>query len=82
MGTRTALAVLVCVPLLSACADAQPRDEDARMAGVCQVKRCLCRPKPWSGIGGADAGVSWAADGTPYCADGYRLLLRETAPPR
>lgn len=57
------------------------RSSSQRLAGACQVQRCVCAPGGWSpASAGSGVPVHWESDGTAYCPEGLELHLAQ--PPR
>lgn len=48
--------------------------DKARLAGACQLQRCVCAPGGWSpASAGGQSPVVWQSDGTASCPEGLEL---------
>lgn len=81
MRTSSALPVAFAAVLVIATA-ACSTDKD-RLAGACQVQRCVCAASGWSPVSaGGSSPVVWRSDGTASCPDGLELHLLKPPPGR
>lgn len=68
---RFACAAVVIAASATACST-----DKARLAGACQVQRCVCAPGGWSpASAGGQSAVVWQPDGTASCPPGLELHL-------
>ena len=77
---RSLALVLVAVSMCG-CTAPEGRGSNERLAGACQVRRCVCGPEGWSSFmasGGVQ--VLWRENGDAYCPPGYKLNVVEPAP--
>jgi hypothetical protein len=77
---RSLLVLLLAVPALYGCIGSEVRRSDDRLAGACQVRRCLCGPEGWSSFMASGVEVLWRENGDAYCPEGYTLHVVEPAP--
>lgn len=81
MRTSSALSVALAAVLVFA-ATACSTNKD-RLAGACQVKRCVCAESSWSpAAAGGGSPVVWQSDGTASCPEGLELHLVKPPPGR
>jgi len=75
---RFVLAAVVIAAGAAACST-----DKARLAGACQVQRCVCAPGGWSpASAGGQSAVVWQPDGTASCPPGLELHLMKPPPGR
>lgn len=68
--------------VLAAGATACSADKE-RLAGACQVQRCVCAPGGWSPVAaGGQVPVLWRSDGSASCPEGLELHLMKRPPGR
>lgn len=77
---RTLSSLLLVLIAAAGCAS---DDEEARLAGACQMQRCACGPEGWSPfMAGGNVPVQWRKTGEAYCPEGYRLYRIAPKPGR
>lgn len=80
MRTSSALPVALAAVLVFAAACSTDKD---RLAGACQVKRCVCAESSWSpAAAGGGSPILWRSDGTASCPEGLELHLVKPPPGR
>ncbi|HYN38656.1 MAG TPA: hypothetical protein VES39_05345 [Rhodospirillales bacterium] len=49
-------------------------EESRRLAGACQLQKCVCGPSGWSqAMAGGNVPVRWRSDGSASCPEGMML---------
>lgn len=57
--------------------------DKTRLAGACQIERCVCAPGGWSPAStGGQSPVVWQPDGAASCPQGLELHLLTPPPGR
>lgn len=81
MRKSSALPVALAAALVFATA-ACSTDKD-RLAGACQMQRCVCAGSGWSSVAaGGGSPVIWRSDGSASCPEGLELHLLKPPPGR